>query len=130
MTPLQALKNRIVAVVPEIMELKFGCEVVWNKVVMRITSPQDAPLYTLLGWHEKVHKDKFSAILGCPITLAHILRAAGDRISIVGNGCICLWNQRTSRFQNFDNINWDLTKDLDGQTPRVIAFLLEIIPEK
>lgn len=136
MNNLQTLKNRIVAVVPEIMELKFGCELYHGIATFYLDMNRNGEIWVLQDNQVKLKNwfIKDIQILGRPITLADVLRAIGNMLIIVdseGN----FYKMQMKLSDKLPKLGshlgtWDLTKDLDGQSEDTIEFLLEIIPEK
>ena len=137
MTNLEKLTQRIHKLVPEILELKFGCEVEekpafgsafrnheplsgkWIATVQDRTGawmfPSDIGFVRvkeseLLKWH---------TILGRTITLADVLRAIKEKSGTPTIDCT-----------HVANTLWNLAADdLSLQSNECIEFLLEVIPE-
>lgn len=138
---LEQLTGTICDIVPEILELKFGClwEVagtIWvqagevpklqdNKKSGYLIVALDCFGISKIVTHEELELAKYIKILGRDIQLADVLRAiGGNTICVTGAG-------------NFANINdltwladWDLSKPLHLQKQEVWNFLHSIICNK
>ena len=140
MSTYEKLKALIVKEVPEIMDLKFGCDikVLQNHYVGNIAGITREGNPFFIDWTYaspsiidgriiNEYPNKFE-ILGRPINLADVLRAiAGADIevdlSLGVNGNLFMYNS----LNNLPPVCWDLSKDLQGQNKRVWEFLLEIL---
>jgi hypothetical protein len=126
------VREAIIAAVPEIMELKFGCRV-------RLKSSTDDNVHIILSSRETESgdrqygidgyvigdfKEKDFEILGRPITLSDVLRAMDNR--------------RKENYTGMENINnqdylldiFDLEKDFDWQSDDVWRFLHSVLISK
>ena len=109
---MEQLKERIIELVPEIGELKFGCEVLLENNVKRTISGSDnRGYYQTLESDLTLVEDGIEEIIGRPITLEDVLRAIDER-----------WETPRSLLQI-----WQLGKPLDDQPEEVIDFLKEIL---
>ena len=145
---IDKLKKVIQKANPEIMELKFGCEVECNYkwkdkyeyfglgkrgfVLNDDVTLIDVYLEPnqLQSGHRAVktsfifyNKDKFK-ILGRPITLADVLIACGEEKEVN------IWNFRNNealiRIPG-NNCVWNLKENLDGQSDETLKFLTDIL---
>src|SRR3990167_6732675 len=138
----QKLKEVIQKANPEIMELKFGCEISNGEEVRTIVRDDKAFWYyqTERGMVGKFNSNAFPFkkkdrvmlagrdwfILGRPIRLSDVLWAINkyvkpqDGIAIPSEGWI--ENEACNKLAQ-----WDLTKDLDHQSGETIEFLEGIL---
>ena len=143
MSKLNQLKSFIHSVIPEILEVKFGCEVLdknefldWAKVKtfivrnpkngMEYYSENDGSLLSLRGGFKNFK------ILGRPITLADCLRAIDKEIPssrdlyINGEGGFA-WTSSGTDCHTYQAI-WNLEKDsLDEQSDDLVNFLFNLL---
>lgn len=145
MTNLETIKQAVIQAVPEIMELKFGCEV-------ECTSPKLRAEYDLVGkgictdicvlWNVQAHhisghrrvdfqlilgEPQYFTILGRHITLEDVLRAIGltsnDNFKINSPyGNIALMDYR-EKDGFYHHAYWELGKPLEDQLEECLAFL-------
>lgn len=144
----QALKEVIQKANPEIMELKFGCEVLlkdfekdfpnyvgiyagrrWNK---EIDKEVDLVVHKKSGHRHLVQMDKKYEILGRPIRLADVLLAIDQKYSdgnirfVSDGGYFWNWDLETS--PNEYGAIWNLKDDnLDNQSEETKSFLYELL---
>lgn len=132
---LQEVRAKIIEAVPEIVELKFGCEIdsqgKANKLLYVGHSNHQHAVHAIL-------KDKSTAmlmvdevftstIIGRPVTLADVLMAI-DYVRPVKQ---CWYVRYDGIF--FDSrdekwsVNWNLALPFDEQKPEVIEFLHKIL---
>jgi len=149
MPTLEKLKARIHELVPETMELSFGCEVSRYAgeavdTVCSITSGTDGngkhavrlirfsefgAHYDFIASTEEIEHWK---ILGHPITLSDVLSAMGKvQKSFMGDWAVNTRGHFVKMLISGQNIvqaeRWDLSENLDSQLPAVHEFLLEIM---
>jgi hypothetical protein len=138
MTPLESLTAKIHALLPELLELSFGCKYSWTQEVGL------ERIYTL-GCEEVSNNMvclrngqivKINKILGHPITLEHIMKAVDcTRISrgrkllpisiwLYVNQTGRIWTDKHSR----EAYVWTLGLPLDQQSPETIKFLDDLLP--
>ena len=129
MTHSQVAK-RINELVPETMELSFGCrvEVMFNDGEVEhgiIVGTEDNQK---IQWDDGrvgvFLEDTVSKILGHPITLEHVLMAMPDKIYINSDGSF-------GHFHKHDHFSprvfWALGKPLSDQSQETIDFLGEVL---
>jgi hypothetical protein len=134
-------KQKIQELVPEIMELKFGCEIDRNKndgreTIIRIRENHPF-LFTAIIFRDtfgtftqEIEKESCK-ILGRPITLADVLLAMEKvgkyiLVDITGN----LFTHDMSDGALVDEGIWDLTKNYDDQEQSVKDFIGQILGVK
>ena len=143
MTTLEKIKEKIVEAVPEIMELKFGCRVLWTyehalnstartpiTKLGRVTSLHGVPsmarvrtitvLFDGNGTPSNVEVSQLT-IVGRPIQLADVLMAVSDPRVIVTS------HRLEFRFEGEPQAYWDPTKSLEDQSPETHDFLLKVL---
>lgn len=131
------VKARIVELIPEIMELKFGTLVRFQRapnVILhgQVVSAEHAndKVSLLLEISTTVYQWPRSAIieiLGRPITLADVLRTlqkvrCDEAIGIDYNGGFLNCDQDMQNLTTSDTC-WNLLTDYDNQTPELKAFI-------
>jgi len=130
-------KQKIQELVPEIMELKFGCEfmVFDNKRIIVTIENEDVRNLSgdvvFTNSIEKIKTSPNSVILGRPITLADVLLAMEKvgkyiLVDITGN----LFTHDMSDGALVDEGIWDLTKNYDDQEQSVKDFIGQILGVK
>jgi hypothetical protein len=152
MTKLEYIKQKCIEANPEIMELKFGCDI---KVNLTNGGGVEAtfvgfrnPDIIYFSW-AKFHKNKESVqtellnrikVMGRPIQLADVLMAIGERYgdwvgidsegyfiemtnTATGLGLSSAWNEKGTHRIN----HWDLTKALDDQPEPAINYLADLL---
>lgn len=129
MSPLEQVREAIIKAVPEIVELKFGCQVKLDGL-----KGYDGGVATLAvphagGWLDTggiYLNPKELTIIGRPVQLADVLRAIGLKgrsiFHVYADGKIGgSWGTYK------DELAWDLSKPLDQQSPETIDFLASIL---
>lgn len=135
---MDELRKKIIKALPEILDLKFGCEVIMG-----------SGLYTVLFYDEvegevsiapkirpkskhclNIKKGRLgNKIIGRPITLADVLRAV-DKIGlpkhflILPSGNIYLFE---TGYLGEAKANWNLKEPLSGQSKETIEFLNNLL---
>lgn len=117
---LEQLKKKIQEANPEIMEVKFGCEI-------------RTPFTTYVIGKHTPDKENVIEILGRPIRLADVLLAleneyqAQDKsYAVDGEGTFIFVNKDVE--MTWVNGSWNLKSDsLDKQSPETINFLMELL---
>lgn len=135
---LQKVKERIIKAVPEIVELKFGCEIRRNGSLPETYLITGFNLVKIYFRHvsvpEKIDsfdrdsfREKFD-VIGRPIQLADVLRATETRIEVSshGDGAIYHYPNGDHKARVFAG-NWNLSHDLSGQSEETIEFLYSIL---
>lgn len=138
MTNLQTLEKRIREAVPSLQELSFGCAIkrglteggdfkcsvlaVEGSMVLSSYAPYQKN-------YEGRHYDNIQHIetLGHPIQLHYALQAVGIRGHHFRNHSI---SKDALSFEYINTgvlVQWNLTKDLSGQSEETVNFLLEIL---
>lgn len=123
---LQYIKNKVIEVCPEVMELSFGCEVVFNcyqeLFVYLRKSKKGHEIIKKGGTKICIVSISDIEVIGHPITLSHILRT------------LKVPEQRDKNpddtYQLFGGYihSWNMEKDsLDQQKPEVIDFLYTLL---
>lgn len=126
MTPTQqTLRNLINEKCPELLELRFGCEV---KVIFDTGSP--LPVHKILGRNDSRTictetygelNEQDIKILGTPPDLSHLLRAIGNSVAVDADGDF--WDNKGK----VHDLYYDLFKSpLDQDEPTLLA-LIELI---
>ena len=124
---MNELKKKLIELVPEIGELKFGCEVLLENNVKRTISGSDnRGYYQTLESDLTLVEDGIEEIIGRPITLEDVLRAIEKTIK---KGLLNPDLKRKSELWEIQRIIelWQLGKPLDDQPEEVIDFLKEIL---
>lgn len=128
MTP-DPIKKRIAELVPEIMELKFGCRVI-PKYLDALTytiikkfpvTPDGSQVYKMDDGSQIIKSD-LKEILGRPIQLADVLRAIPNK-SIGINGLGVFIEDYEDEPTRDTGGYWDLKKDYDDQPQPVKDFI-------
>lgn len=127
----QKLRERIIEAVPSIMELKFGCEVRFNAY-----NEEFIYLRKSLKGHEIIKKggEKISIvsicdieIIGRPMELRDVLRASLRSKSAILTHLLSGDELMIEQEETGKSGDWDLTKDLEGQSDEVKTFLYELL---
>lgn len=139
MTKLQQIKEIIIKSNPEIVELKFGCEVTMgNKQIFFIVGrmPNGDPITvkkegaydpTKQGADVEKIDGKIQAI-GRHIRLADVLLAVNDRYSFDGGGWVLYKQEGKSWLGKGKKMFWNLKDDnLDNQSEECIDFIYSIL---
>lgn len=139
---LQKLKDKIYQTLPELKELKFGCEVEIDdmlgekKSILYTTDDEVCVQYFhphSKKWLQFIEYKKGFAkrnkILGQPIGLPEVLRCLDkigkDYFAVRNNGEFMRWDG-SLKGNHLTKIYWNLEKPLDGQSEETINFLSEI----
>ncbi len=138
MSPLSQLKEKIYAACPELKEPSFGCRFQfpnggalgtflnskeWKRAKFLVNLVDLPPHYDELKW------DDFEGVelLGKPIELAHVLRAINFKLPsghwVTTAEYLCFYEADTDN----ELCIWNLSKDLSGQSPETVQFLLDIL---
>jgi len=140
MNKYEQLKQKIIEAVPEILELKFGCEVQneKTKVIGQIVDYIDGQWIMYHRGSGKApnlyyfnNDDKNNKIIGRHIRLEDILLAIQKQEKDNKNK----WTNKSQiglleesiKLLFTDKIKWDLTKDLDNQSDETKQFLQDIL---
>ena len=125
MKNLEKLRKIIIKEIPEIIELKFGCEIKYNfggkkKDIIAYVEDNDnigtvsGGLHTALGEFE---------IIGRPISISDVLRVMGG---VLNGSCSCLFKK--SDLDNFIFRKWNLEEDdINKQSEDTIDFLYNLL---
>ena len=152
MTKLEELKKAIQVACPDLMELKFGCEVTSGNIEGKLKLfgcgisgylfQQPAAHDELSSRHSTYElKIEDCNIIGSPINLSHVLRAIkGKHIGIQSNGCfinlmpgdpigkyeLSQWYYRWD--EQYHTYEWNLEEDnLDHQSEETIDFIYGLL---
>ena len=130
MNNLQFVKSKVIEAVPEIMELKLGCKILWRTFVWSFVGKNYAGnfiLYSDFGSQTKVISEKMMDFeigcknLGRPIRLADVLITA-----IPKSGSLNFLIQDGHAEEILKS--WNLSKDsLDDQSEETINFLANLL---
>ena len=129
---IETIRQVCIKANPEIVELKFGCEVINNGISRFVTENRGNEIVTFSGGISfsnkiKAFMENFE-IIGRPIRLADVLLAIKDipvekKINILGNDHMPQ-NSTLAHIVTF----WKLDKDdLTIQSPETIAFIYELL---
>ena len=131
----QEVRNKIIAACPEIMELKFGCQVEKRsgKICAVFESHSEYRYGIVSGalWPDSLSgelysKESLGKILGSPITLSHALRAVEKKNR---KGLVSPNLKRNSELSEMTSILdwWDFTKNYDDQSDELVAYLYDVL---
>lgn len=135
----EQIKAEVVKVCPEIMELKFGCEVRVQNYAMSITLIQDRRGNTWIPENGEPNTDfsgfagsimyfdekHITEILGSPIELHHILR------TIDSNDCVVNWKLETNtHLGGLTIITFDGNSETEYKIPYDLALPLALQSEE
>ena len=132
---LEKLKQKIVEAVPEIMELKFGCrieidEVIIMKGIFIRELPEDMIEMKVAGLNHQWFKKDIAKILGRPITLEDVLRALegvrkllDERFYVSSKGY--LEHIEIPSGDCLGQVDWIFGKSLEEQSKETQEFILE-----
>lgn len=119
---MDKIKAKIQELCPDVMELKFGCEVeidfgsLGGKQSAKVVSTQFAPKL-LVQFQEDVINAYEYKILGSPITIAVVLRAIPVAYLTRGdNGQVFIKIRDVAYRPNDGGCEWNLLKNYDDQT--------------
>lgn len=150
MSTLESVRAKIVARVPEIMELEFGCivklniddfrgEAYFDKFRSAFWKVDDGKwrLVGDKGWIEMneilAHPEAFE-ILGRPIQLHDVLRTIStcdvhyDMFWFIDSDGNIMKQDQDDGAPEALSVIWDLASDLDHQSQELLAFLDRILP--
>lgn len=127
---LEQLENKIRQLVPSLMELSFGCKVIWKddegdlneSILIRIYNDFYYGIF-----EENFNKEQIIEILGHPIQLHHVLFAVDKAYKELATTCEGGMLEREKREYIHTAKYWDLTKDLSGQSEETIEFISNLI---
>ena len=139
MNKLKQVEDKIKELVPEIMELKFGCEIqfeiplmraIWTSRIIDYLSTDDKIYVDHGKTMEVIPRMYIKKILGRPITLEDVLIAIHKLIDI----------DKISHSDGYEYIvdlcyreqpnTWQLSKSISEQSPETINFLHKILLNK
>lgn len=143
MTNKEKVEKKIRELCPELQELSFGCEVIFNYEAIDVTETVRAVLHFAHEWkgmygvavpnehnsygYQIVGKEQITEIIGHPIHLEHVLLAINTQDSIE---CYPQMNN-TLLIQTFGNPKRDayynLTKPFSEQDDLVFDFLADVL---
>lgn len=141
------IKAKIIELVPEILELKFGCEVdVAGFGRMIVTQDMQGDNFQLMpygleeklpvaqGEHFTVYfnrdtlNNSLNKIIGRPITLADVLRAIPVGVYMKSLGEQVRFVSYDADMEAHTGLEyWDLLSDYDGQTQATRSFIGKLI---
>jgi hypothetical protein len=141
MTNYDQLKQVIQAANPEIMELKFGCEIISGKQIFQVIDVDKANNDYLLFHSELgIHNSSMviNQILGRPIRLADVLLAVDEKFGLenpylVGfEGMIYKIAEGETELTNLKHLaQWNLKDDnLDHQSDECKEFLNDLLASR
>ena|SRR3990167_3036326 len=133
MTPsnFEQLRKAIIEAVPEILELKFGCEILCGDVRTRYLYDEDPCCVAILPGinNQNVWPKEQIIILGRPIALADVLRATGGKVELAFDGenneFLAIGYDDEEHGLKWDH--WNLSLPLSGQSPELKEFLYKLI---
>lgn len=119
-------KVKIIELVPEIMELKFGCFVKIDEAL-----PERVTALRTIARHDFIITDVTREwwpvselnILGRPISLADVLRAIDTTNRSIAVNTKGLFEEEVGYEDTELGERWNLTTDFDGQTQEVKDFI-------
>jgi hypothetical protein len=132
MTPLNIIKQAVWKAIPEIKELKFGCEIEYmptgRKDVFLNGSGTFWAVHVFALGAAQPEESIFYKILGRPITLADVLFILSDLHSFVCSpvgACSLLVETKEDKPRSF---SWNLLNDnLDHQSQECLDLLASIL---
>lgn len=120
MNKQQAL-DKVRALVPELMELSFGCHIKNGEAYIRVIKERFDGTIMIgdwNGWHSKEWAKEQFEILGHPIELHHVLLAVGRHYE----------GKVAEEVFNYRWINgYDLTSNAENQSEKFYTLLNEIL---
>lgn len=133
---LTAVRSAIIAAVPSILELKFGCEIKFPKgeIGMIVEEKPSYVWYIFPDSDEKIKRTKrvvqeYCEIIGRKIGIADVLMAMEKRT--VNFGCLNINQGGLMEFESATETKraqWDLTTDdLNLAKPETVEFLYKIL---
>lgn len=145
MSNLTIVREAVIRVVPEIMELKFGCEVEFiprdgemeRGVIMRedlgnLHSPMEGYEVLVGGFQGRVgfiEREENYKIIGRPIQLADVLIAIGKSEKMAYT-TLTLYGTKVTIVYRGSYCHWNLSQPLDGQEESTLEFLAELLGNK
>lgn len=141
---LQYIKTKVVEVCPEVMELSFGCEVIYKTgrndfdklfsiegIILDKHLPKKYKVLRAGKYLEVVSERDIGVILGHAVHLTHILRTleanrelVKQKISVDSKGYLTLFDMK---WEPKEQVEWELAKDLNDQSEDTIDFLYQLI---
>lgn len=134
MNNLKFVKDKIIEAVPEIMELKFGCEILHKpsqKTFLYHSTTDKKDSYNLIADQPIFGSDwpiTDLEILGRPIQLADVILAIQEKpyvvfVTLTKEGDLIVSFMEATPV----HLAWNLSKDLSGQSPETIDFLYNLL---
>lgn len=129
-THLEYIVKKCAEANPEIMELKFGCEIYHGVTAIFLGINNNGELWVS---EEGQTKTKFWGIsdikiLGREIQLSDVLLLPIGPIFIDNWGCFWKFTKSLHSYEiESCKIYWNLLKPLSGQSPETLAFLAELL---
>lgn len=145
---LEIIREKVIEVVPEILELKFGCRVKIDGTIYSLIdnfrfvggggyNGEDYDEDDICDINELISFGAKLEIIGRPIQLSDVLRAIGDlnkgnKVNDFnkleyGIGVDSFWIGNSITHQSMD---WDLSKPLEEQNTEVLEFLVQLLVNK
>ena len=127
MEKLQELKSKIHELLPELLDLKFGCEVktvgFWPRILGNEEVIEDGK-EQFIDWGGG-NTYKVEKILGSKIGIAEVLRAYAEPLKKLGySQAVIMGTSEVKKLLNF----WNFAKgNIDEQSPDTISFLHNLI---
>lgn len=136
---LEIIREKVIEVVPEILELKFGCRVSITSEIdgeraeividnsYEVNTAEKENLYQ----KETGNTERIYEIIGRPIQLADVLRVIDkiDTHCIRTDGDFLKFDEDYKRYISF-GVWWDLSKPLEEQSEEVLEFLVQLLDNK
>jgi hypothetical protein len=140
----EEVRAKVIEAVPDILELKFGCRVVWRTIPGIYVGENFAGndiVYMDFGRQAKITYGEFEEIIGRPITLSDVLIAIKKNIGLYDDTpCrpypydATLEEQEDVRIHNtaverwmIMLKTWNLTKNYEDQSEATLRFIHSII---
>ena len=137
MTNLEKVRAKVIEAVPEILELKFGCRVSFQrypgKIVYGTIANKTRQFNVLIDGRltPETHPKEIFTIIGRPITLADVLRAMKKKQSFWLEKSVCGFPEFKKSIGAFvegeEKDTWNLAEDLDHQSEETIKSLVDIL---
>lgn len=135
---LQKIKDACIKANPEIMELKFGCEVLmqYSAETQIINTPKnEGKWFGITNYETAFNPEEVKEILGRPIRLADVLLAIHakapenkTRITLESDGQFIQRLDNGSFTEPWARSNWNLKDDnLEHQSEECINFIAELL---
>lgn len=132
---IKSITEKCVEANPGIMELKFGCRVIYNKNPWIVVG-EDATHFSMADNFSRCamrKTEKYLTILGREPTLSDVLMTLdhlGKLIRIDTEGFFYTWEiedaREGKRYCN-SSIHWDLKQNLSGQTLECLTFIHSLL---